>query len=171
MSELSDAQCDLLRAAIRELDDACLALREDYRRVVHAADAASDALDRPEMVPDSPESDENGGNATPPPNAETNPPAAIVNQNGGQCAHILTAYTHVAPDGFTHEDCIDCGALLRLTGRPPARGTHSSDYPSGRRCPCADATTQTARNGPVPGQTYEAHLAEYEAAARWSRGL
>jgi hypothetical protein len=53
---------------------------------------------------------------------------------------------------------------------PPARGTHSSDYPSGRRCPCADATTQTARNGPVPDQTYEAHLAEYEAAARWSRG-
>jgi hypothetical protein len=54
---------------------------------------------------------------------------------------------------------------------PPARGTHSSDYPSGRRCPCADATTQTARYGPVPDQTYEAHLAEYETAARWSRGL
>jgi hypothetical protein len=53
---------------------------------------------------------------------------------------------------------------------PPTRGTHSSDYPSNRRCPCGDATTQTARYGPVPGQTYEAHLAEYEAAARWSRG-
>jgi hypothetical protein len=64
--------------------------------------------------------------------------------------------------------------LLRAALRewpPPARGTHSSDYPSGRRCPCADATTQTARYGPVPDQTYEAHLAEYEAAARWSRGL
>jgi hypothetical protein len=54
---------------------------------------------------------------------------------------------------------------------PPARGTHSSDYPSPGRCPCGDATTQTARYGPVPGQTYEAHLAEYEQAARWSRGL
>jgi hypothetical protein len=60
---------------------------------------------------------------------------------------------------------------LRANWPPPTRGTHSSDYPSGRRCPCADATTQTARYGPVPDQTYEAHLAEYEAAARWSRGL
>jgi hypothetical protein len=51
---------------------------------------------------------------------------------------------------------------------PPAKGTHSSDYPSSHRCPCADATTQPARNGPIPGQTYEAHLAEYEQAARWS---
>jgi hypothetical protein len=68
--------------------------------------------------------------------------------------------------------CLDCPEVLAVADwPPPARGTHSSDYPSGRRCPCADATTQTARYGPVPDQTYEAHLAEYEAAARWSRGL
>jgi hypothetical protein len=166
MSELSDAQCDLLRAAIRELDDACLALREDYRRVVHAADAASDALDRPEMVPDSPESDENGGNATPPPNAETNPPAAIVNQNGAECA-VDPPWVLRRADGL---GVIVAPRYWLDTLPPPDRGTHSSDYPSPGRCPCADATTQTARNGPVPGQTYEAHLAEYEAAARWSRG-
>jgi hypothetical protein len=161
MSELSDAQCDLIRDALDQLDEA-IPFDDGAHQALRLANARS-YLQRALS--------ENGGNDTPPPSAATNPPAAIVNQNGGQCAHILTAYTHVAPDGFTHEDCIDCGALLRLTGRPPARGTHSSDYPSGRRCPCADATTQTARNGPVPDQTYEAHLAEYEAAARWSRGL
>jgi hypothetical protein len=68
-----------------------------------------------------------------------------------------------------NRDCDGYCCGLRANWPPPARGTHSSDYPSPGRCPCADATTQTARNGPVPGQTYEAHLAEYEAAARWSR--
>jgi hypothetical protein len=97
-----------------------------------------------------------------------------------QCDRILVAVSECAHQHVRRHDypqnlwlwCDDCSSSVRRANwPPPARGTHSSDYPSGRRCPCADATTQTARYGPVPDQTYEAHLAEYEAAARWSRGL